>query len=129
MLNRLFKHLANEWLLRKIRDPYCHIRAFRDLIAFFDKWDLYPDKMIFSKVKNAQNNKEKLFCLDCYLISKNNATSPIVAELLYKLQLGDYKIEIPDQNVVKEIFLLLNFTSRIFIEEKNLYFRKLKANN
>ena len=113
----------------RLEDQKINIQQFRALILKLDNLPIKAEKKIFEKIKKYKNIKEKLFCLDCYLITKSITLPNEEREILEFFFRGEYNRDIENMNQVKAIFLLLNFSSRVFIEEHNWLFRKLKSNN
>lgn len=68
-------------------------------------------------------SKEKLFCLKCYNLSHTKENKH-VAKLLFALFEGEYDLKM-DEWQARAVYNMLDFTSKIFIQERNRSIKKL----
>jgi hypothetical protein len=142
-MNKIFSLLARYWYFLKAtlnRGNYFDkklidhlyskkndINDFRFFLKQLHETNHRIEKGIFQKISLEQiESKEKLFCLDCFIILHNPSQIDI-AKTFENLFDGRYQCEI-SLSEAQMISNLLTFSSRIFIEERNHVFKKLKKN-
>jgi hypothetical protein len=124
------KETLSCFLLRRVKDELGNIEhLFSDDVPV-DEFRLKLKEMnhqdlaytIKTKRKN-KLSKEKLFCLNCYslIFLKDNKHIENTLSALFE---GDYEVKM-DELQASSIYNSLDFTSRIFIQERNRSIKKL----
>jgi len=122
-VKRLF--CSNKHLTLILSDSSFAIESVRQFLDQVPLKDIAIIESEYKQLKIASSiNKEKLFCINCFFLLNNRQLNDEIKVLLQSFYQGDYGIML-NETEAKEVFKMLKFTSKIFIQERNKSIKKL----
>jgi len=116
---------SKEDLFAELFDDKVTIEKFREAMVI-ESFELLEAHIIRYEQLGKNLDKQKLFCFNCFKLTSFNKYKPSnkVAEYLEEMFRGKYDVKMSYAEA-KELYNLLSFTSRIFIQERNRSIKKL----